>query len=183
MRAGSASQRGGLTQGQLDVVRLVAEHRSSKEIARELGISPNTVDQRLKRVQAILGVASRFEAARLWSAGLLNDTEPSTNLCGDLVYQRSTLPVEPGRPDKAMSSVEPDPVGDTGRELHLSRAAYDAGSVSWRHESWYAGLLEAGRRNDLTPLARTVAIGAITLAGLLSVAIIVVVAEGLSRLV
>lgn len=39
---------------------------SSKEIARELGISSHTVDRRLKDALPILGVASRHEAALLF---------------------------------------------------------------------------------------------------------------------
>ena len=59
-----------LSKGQLQVLALVAQYKSSKEIARTLGISPNTVDQRLKRVQLILGVSGRFEAARLYAASI-----------------------------------------------------------------------------------------------------------------
>jgi DNA-binding CsgD family transcriptional regulator len=54
-----------LSQGQLDCLRLVNEHRSSKEIAAELGISPHTVDQRIRGALAILGVERRSQAARV----------------------------------------------------------------------------------------------------------------------
>lgn len=56
-----------LTEGQLDCLRLVAEHFSSKEIAVELGISPHTVDQRIRQSLQTLGVARRSQAARLVS--------------------------------------------------------------------------------------------------------------------
>ena len=52
-----------LTEGQLDCLRLVDEHLSSKEIAVELGISPHTVDQRIFFAKEKLGAASRNEAA------------------------------------------------------------------------------------------------------------------------
>ncbi len=58
-----------ITDGQRDCLRLVLHHKSSKDIARELGISPHTVDQRLRTVIRTLGVANRFEAARLFAAG------------------------------------------------------------------------------------------------------------------
>jgi DNA-binding CsgD family transcriptional regulator len=54
-----------LTQGQLDCLRLVDQHLNSKEIAAELGISPHTVDQRIRQSLAILGVARRAQAARI----------------------------------------------------------------------------------------------------------------------
>ena len=56
-----------LTDGQLHCLRLVAQHLSSKEIAVELGISPHTVDQRIRQALQILGVARRSQAARLVS--------------------------------------------------------------------------------------------------------------------
>ena len=56
-----------LTAGQLDCLRLVDQHLSSKEIAAELGISPHTVDQRIRQSLHILGVARRSQAARLVS--------------------------------------------------------------------------------------------------------------------
>ena len=55
----------GLSSGQLAVLRLVDQHLSSKEIATRLGISPHTVDQRIRAAIRILGVTRRQEAARL----------------------------------------------------------------------------------------------------------------------
>ena len=52
-----------LTEGQLACLRLVSRHLTSKQIARELGISKDTVDQRLDRARRTLRVANRFEAA------------------------------------------------------------------------------------------------------------------------
>jgi DNA-binding CsgD family transcriptional regulator len=54
-----------LTSGQLDCLRLVDEHLSSKEIAGRLGISSHTVDQRIRGALHILGVERRSQAARL----------------------------------------------------------------------------------------------------------------------
>ena len=56
-----------LSRGQLEVLRLVNRHLSSKEIAAELGISSHTVDQRVRGAIRILGVSRRSEAARLIS--------------------------------------------------------------------------------------------------------------------
>jgi DNA-binding CsgD family transcriptional regulator len=54
-----------LSQGQLEVLLLVDQHLSSKEIAVELGISPHTVDQRIRGALQILGVERRSHAARM----------------------------------------------------------------------------------------------------------------------
>ncbi len=54
-----------LTPGQLDCLRLVDQHLSSKEIAVELGISPHTVDQRVRQALHTLGVSRRAQAARI----------------------------------------------------------------------------------------------------------------------
>ncbi len=54
-----------LTAGQLDCLRLVDQHLSSKEIAAELKISPHTVDQRVRQALHILGVDRRTQAARI----------------------------------------------------------------------------------------------------------------------
>jgi DNA-binding CsgD family transcriptional regulator len=54
-----------LTPGQLDCLRLVDQHLSSKEIAAELNISPHTVDQRIRQALHILGVERRTQATRI----------------------------------------------------------------------------------------------------------------------
>jgi len=54
-----------LSKGQLDALLLVDQHLSSKEIAVELGISPHTVDQRIRGALHTLGVERRSQAARL----------------------------------------------------------------------------------------------------------------------
>ncbi len=55
-----------LTQGQKDCLRLVDDLLTSKEIARELGISPFTVDQRLDAARRKLKAPSRKLAARIY---------------------------------------------------------------------------------------------------------------------
>ncbi|URD59759.1 helix-turn-helix transcriptional regulator [Sphingomonas sp. KRR8] len=54
-----------LSAGQLEVLRLVDQHLSSKEIATLLGISSHTVDQRIRTAIRLLGVSRRQDAARL----------------------------------------------------------------------------------------------------------------------
>lgn len=57
-----------LSEGQRACLRLVFQQKSSKEIARELGIAKDTVDQRLDRARKLLGCATRIEASRAFAA-------------------------------------------------------------------------------------------------------------------
>lgn len=57
----------GLTEKQRACLDLLLERQTSKQIARRLGISKPTVDQRLTAARSILGVASRDEAAVLYA--------------------------------------------------------------------------------------------------------------------
>jgi len=68
-----------LSPGQVEVLLLVDLHHSSKEIAARLGISPHTVDQRIRGALEKLGVERRGEAARMVAAAILPD---------DPTYQR-----------------------------------------------------------------------------------------------
>lgn len=61
-----------LSPRQLEILRLVSQHLSSKEISRELGISPATVDSHIASAIERLGLGSRREAAAaLERSGLL----------------------------------------------------------------------------------------------------------------
>lgn len=93
-----------LNDGQRDCLRLVLAHLNSKEIARELGVSPHTVDQRLRTAMRILDAQSRFEAARTFAA---LDRE---NTYHPLIYQRSA--VEPASKNGEQDSSS----GRTGNE-------------------------------------------------------------------
>jgi DNA-binding NarL/FixJ family response regulator len=52
----------GLTDRQVEVMNLVSEGRSNKEIATELGLTPGTVKMHLSRIYKVLGVKSRTKA-------------------------------------------------------------------------------------------------------------------------
>jgi DNA-binding CsgD family transcriptional regulator len=67
-----------LTTRQRDCLRLVLHHKQSKEIGRELGISPMTVDNHFRSAIQTLGVSNRVEAARLLES--YERLEPSQRL-------------------------------------------------------------------------------------------------------
>lgn len=54
-----------LSEGQRECLRMVFRHMETKEIARELGISPDGVTQRIKTAMRILDVSRRKDAARI----------------------------------------------------------------------------------------------------------------------
>jgi DNA-binding CsgD family transcriptional regulator len=57
-----------LSEGQKNCLRLVAQGMSSKEIAKQTGLTPQTVDTYLKASLPRLGASNRREAARLFLA-------------------------------------------------------------------------------------------------------------------
>jgi DNA-binding CsgD family transcriptional regulator len=85
-----------LSPGQLDCLRLVNEHLSSKEIAAELNISPHTVDQRIRQALHILGVSRRQQAARIVS----HYADPYQRLIHQPPHIETNLPE--GHPDAAV---------------------------------------------------------------------------------
>jgi DNA-binding CsgD family transcriptional regulator len=86
-----------LTPGQLDCLRLVDQHLSSKEIAVQLGISPHTVDQRIRHALATLGVERRAQAARIVS----QYSQPYQRLIHQSPYIEGNAPS--GHPEASVS--------------------------------------------------------------------------------
>ena len=103
-----------LSEGQRDCLLLVDQHMSSKEIAVRLGISPHTVDQRIRQALQILGVERRGEAARIIAGSPATATSPYQRLIHQSPYIDASL--LPGHEKGAVS--------------HLIRHADRAGEVS-----------------------------------------------------
>lgn len=76
-----------LTEKQRDCLDLLLEHKTSKEMARILEISKDTVDQRLKAARDILGTRTRGETAVLY--GQLK------SLYDQIVYDAAEVPSPP----------------------------------------------------------------------------------------
>jgi len=79
-----------LSPGQIDCLLLVDQHLSSKEISLRLGISPHTVDQRIRGALEKLGVERRGEAARMVAAVL----DPSHAAYQRLIHQSPHIDVD-----------------------------------------------------------------------------------------
>jgi DNA-binding CsgD family transcriptional regulator len=87
-------QLGLLTQRQREVLDLVLAHKSSKEIAASLGISPNTVDQHIFTARDRLGVTTRRQLARVY-ADLVKGCGQTTSEFSWLDSQHSDVQVDP----------------------------------------------------------------------------------------
>jgi DNA-binding CsgD family transcriptional regulator len=89
-----------LSQGQIECLLLVDRHHSSKEIAVRLGISPHTVDQRIRGALEKLGVERRGEAARLVAAAI----SPEDETYQRLIHQSPHIddPTLPGHQDSTV---------------------------------------------------------------------------------
>jgi DNA-binding CsgD family transcriptional regulator len=144
----SAKQRvAALPEHQRICLRMVLEHKSSKEIALELGISPHTVDQRMKAAMQTLGVGTRVAAARLLAEHEQMPYQP-------LVYQSPDLADLP--PIGPPHGVGGDGLGMNRRPtvVREERAPF---ITSVRSHPWPVELplrSKGGRFHDLTPLQR-----------------------------
>jgi DNA-binding CsgD family transcriptional regulator len=89
---GAGGAMGGLTPKQCQVLDLLIQHKTSKEISRQLGISPHTVDQRILLARAKLNVATRSETAQAYRR-LLAEQQKSSNpdIYGQSIYGSSAM--------------------------------------------------------------------------------------------
>lgn len=78
-----------LTEAESACLRLVYQHMTSKDIARHLGVSPHTVDMRLRQAIRKLEVTNRIEAARalVHTEILLGKAQPLAVPATDAGYQ------------------------------------------------------------------------------------------------
>ena len=90
-----------LTAKQAEVLDLLLQHKTTKQIARDLGIAPNTVDARIAAVREKWGTTDRKATARVY-AHLLEtcETSPSgfSRLVRDLTPDLGVLRELPGSP-------------------------------------------------------------------------------------
>lgn len=117
---------GKLTSKQREALRLSLVRKSSKEIARELGISARAVDQRLDAARIILEAKNRFEAGRVFR----------TYLRGSEGFTSDPFLLGRSGQERRGEGCEPS-LYVLGEALHFSaEAAWDRGmennSATWR---------------------------------------------------
>jgi DNA-binding CsgD family transcriptional regulator len=114
----------GLTEKQHEVLRFVAENRTSKEIAYELGISESAVNQRIESVRNRAGSPPRAELARVYRQ-YLQDLEST---CNPIPAKNPQVPSE----DFVGKSRQQDEVDDP---LALADAVTFRVSAPWQEPS------------------------------------------------
>lgn len=164
-----------LTARQLECLRLIVEHKTSKEIARELGLSSHAIDARVKRILASLNVSSRDEAARIYLQFSPQTYQP-------LVCSTSDLPMRPEETETAVQGIGMQPApGDPITFLSDSAYAEPAPGGNW---SITLPFRTAERPvNDMPIMARLSWMAIILLATIIAVTLLINVAEGLTRLI
>ncbi len=99
LRRSSAAWPGGLTPREREVLRLVADGQTNREVARSLWISAHTVRSHVENVFEKLGVTSRAAAvARVFGAGASGDGEPSPEPRFSRTHDRRDAHATPLRP-------------------------------------------------------------------------------------
>ena len=91
-----------LSDKQREVLELVVARNSSKEIARKLGISKHTVDQRIALARQKLGAATRNELVTLYLA--------SQTICDRVAYDPAQVTKSLFPPDKGSQGEQIGPI-------------------------------------------------------------------------
>ncbi len=115
-----------LTERQKDCLTLVAQGYTSKEIGRQLSLSPSTVDNHLLAAMQVLNEPSRAAAARKFTA----------------LEDRQKMPSQSPNLAKSENSMIIGPVTETGGFAHWSKSALELPPIG-------------GRKNDLGWIERT----------------------------
>ena len=167
-----------LTPGQLDCLRLVDRHLSSKEIAAELHISPHTVDQRIRQALGILGVERRTQAARIVAQQSAPDGEPYQRL----IHQSPYIEPEaaPGHPEDAVSNQirHADRAGEIGAAGFLTEQR----PASFRPSLQPPFATRSNPRNEMSVGQRLFWIAAIAIGAAFSAGMYLAGLESLARL-
>jgi DNA-binding CsgD family transcriptional regulator len=163
-----------LSAGQLDCLRLVDQHLSSKEIAAELKISPHTVDQRIRQALAILGVERRTQAARI----VAQHMGPYQRL----IHQSPYIPDKPrtGQSEAAVSNQirHADRAGEVGEASFLTEQR----PASFRPSLPLPFATRRNPRNEMTVGQRLFWVAAIAIGSAFSAGMYLAGLESLARL-
>lgn len=137
-----------LTTRQRDCLRLVLQHKQSKEIGRELGISPMTVDNHFRSAIQTLGVSNRLEAALLLDNWERDEASQQLTSQPESVVSRAQSPI----------IASPAMVGDGQRETMSELRETQVPYRTYRETSILDFPLPVPTRgkprNDLTTLQR-----------------------------
>lgn len=142
-----------LTEKEAEILRLLARGFDVKACARELGISPNSVTERLRSARQKLGVSSSREAARIYASHSAPD---------HIFYVPMGNVVEQMAPSDPASLVPDDRVGE---DTEQGESLLEQSAIPFAHKPVslvdfsYLPLRRAGEtRNELSARQRLAAI-------------------------
>lgn len=163
-----------LTPGQRDCLLLVRQHKTSKQIARELGIAKDTADQRIAAAMRKLGAASRTDAALM-----LDPAKPYDRI----VYDRVGLAAVPDDRSTLLPHSEAMPVGtDRIREAQAPWAAIAPSSPDPQRRSLQRALDLLEHAHDLRWPAQLAIMVAIAFGGIAALLVTLAASSALSSL-
>lgn len=149
-----------LTLKQREVLALVADNRTSKEIAVLLGISESAVNQRIEIVRARLGGLPRGQLARLYRQKYSPETAENSD--SDGIWQKIQLPENTSNSNDGIAESIPFSIAGGSHRVPASE-----GDGSQLSAYFYEGEQDwLGRESPTVALARGAAILAIILLGM-----------------
>lgn len=179
-----------LTAGQRECLDLVDDHATSKEIARQLGISRHTVDARLRGAIQTLGVSSRREAAIIYRAAMQAETYQP------FAYQSSRIVTQLPEPETDGHDADSEPDATTYASpaaAAVQTAPQPVASIVSDSAVWTAvpppgfvvrqpSLRLWGGSNDLSPAQRVAGILVVTILAMLAFGVFLTGIEALALL-
>lgn len=171
----------GLREIHKECLRLAAHHYTSKEIARKLGISKHTVDQRLRHATQQLGATSRYDAARRF---VMLESETSASLYDPIIYNAPYLPAGHTDASNGMPASERDPLSGTdASRLQDAQAPYAFGDAS-QLDALFSQTVSSGgaESRQLSASIKSLLAAAIAAVSLLAFGAAVAALEVLSRI-
>lgn len=164
-----------MTEGQRQALRMVYRHMETKEIARELGISPDGVTQRIKAAMRTLGVSKRRDAANL----LAEAEDPAAY--PRRVYPPRDIAIAPDPATFSPSTEGGRQSGSSGEAIREDQAAFLA--TPFARSPAMPLPIGSTRPDDLGLSKRLAWIAAITIGIALAFGALVAGVEGLTRLI
>ena len=125
-----------LTEKQIEVLDLLLQHKTTKQIARELAIAPNTVDARIATVRDKWGTVDRKATARVY-AHLLETCEKPTCGFSPLETTSFTIMASSGNCPGRLCSLSPMPNPGIVRQGQAARGSWEVSiPVSVSLDGW-----------------------------------------------
>jgi DNA-binding CsgD family transcriptional regulator len=121
-----------LSIGERACLALAAQGMVSKQIARELDLSPHTVDDRIRSACRKLGARNRLHAAQIYTLEISQDNSDTSLLTSRLRHEDSDIPAAPQPGDKGASAGE----GDGSDDLRSRPGFRPEARASGADRSW-----------------------------------------------